>query len=249
MYCSGNNLSFSPSLDWAIAVLSVLGGRPLRFVIILLLIVINAIGITVNINGINVTITIYLKKPIFLHTIVYRTDRICTRVDIESSSSSLLCHHHNFSEKSSSLCDCVEYAQEWILSEQLASSYSPQYMRKTFKGNYDDDNIDDDGGGDDYDGDGDDGLQVLTLRDIWGKLSKGGGDPANKCQNKFSYKRGRFWLIRKIWISINSQKPYFQNSSSVITMTRVRNLMFIQRHINASWPMSQSLQWSWHWSR
>ena len=47
------------------------------------------------------------------------------------------------------------------MSEQLASSYSPQYMRKTFKGN--DDNDD---GGDDYDGDGDDGLQVLTLRDI-----------------------------------------------------------------------------------
>ena len=78
-----------------------------------------------------------------------------------TSSSSLLRHHHDFSEKSSSLCDCVEYAQEWILSEQLASSYSPQYMRKTFKGN--DDNDD---GGDDYDGDGDDGLQVLTLRDI-----------------------------------------------------------------------------------
>ena len=39
-------------------------------------------------------------------------------------------------------------------------------MRKTFKGNGDDDNIDEDDGGDDYDGDGDDGLQVLTLRDI-----------------------------------------------------------------------------------
>ena len=134
----------------------------LLIVIIILLIVINAIGIIiVNIVGVTVTITIYLKKPIFLHTIVYRTDRICTRVDIQSSSSSLLRHHHDFSEKSSSLCDCVEYAQEWILSEQLASSYSPQYMRKTFKGN--DDNDD---GGDDYDGDGDDGLQVLTLRDI-----------------------------------------------------------------------------------
>ena len=87
-------------------------------------------------------------------------------MDIQSSSSSLLHHHHDFSEKSSSPCDCVEYAQEWILSEQLASSYSPRYMRKTFKGNDDDDNIDDDDGGDDYDGDGDDGLQVLTLRDI-----------------------------------------------------------------------------------
>ena len=39
-------------------------------------------------------------------------------------------------------------------------------MRKTFKGNGDDDNIDDDDGGDDYDGDSDDGLQVLTLHDI-----------------------------------------------------------------------------------
>ena len=39
-------------------------------------------------------------------------------------------------------------------------------MRKTFKGNGNDDNIDDDDGGDDYDGDGGDGLQVLTLRDI-----------------------------------------------------------------------------------
>ena len=52
------------------------------------------------------------------------------------------------------------------MSEQLASSYSSRYMRKTFKGKGDDDNIDDDDGGDDYDGDGDDGLQVLTLRDI-----------------------------------------------------------------------------------
>ena len=192
MYCSGNNLSFSPSLDWAIAVLSVLGGRPLRFVIILLLIVINAIVITVNIIDITVIITIYLKKPISLQLCIGRA---------KCAQKWLLSHHHHlcyviittFSEKTSSPCDCVEYAQEWILSEQLASSYSPQYMRKTFKGN--DDNDD---GGDDYDGDGDDGLQVLTLRDIWGKLSKGGRDPANKCQNKSSYKKGRFWLIQKI---------------------------------------------------
>ena len=104
----------------------------MRFVIILLLIVINAIVITVNIIDITVIITIYLKKPISLQLCIGRA---------KCAQKWLLSHHHHlcyviittFSEKTSSPCDCVEYAQEWILSEQLASSYSPRYMRKLSK--------------------------------------------------------------------------------------------------------------------